>query len=98
MFAAEQGEPLQFGIEEEMVETFLADRGFSQIHNVTSEDYKKAYFHGVNKDRSVCNLLSFAYAVVKWRLPETVPLSFITAPSNLLVLWTARTYGTAVRL
>ncbi len=64
-FAAEQGEPLQFGIEEEMVEAYLAERDFSQILNVTSEDYKKAYFHGVNKDRSVCNLLSFAYAVVK---------------------------------
>jgi len=61
----QQGEPYKFGIKEEMIEQFLVEREFCQIHNVTSEDYKEAYFHGVNKDRSVCNLLSFAYAVVK---------------------------------
>lgn len=64
-FVADQGEPLQFGIEEEMVERFLAERGFSQIHSVTSEDYKKAYFQGANKDRSASDLLYFAHAVVK---------------------------------
>ncbi|MGA9098748.1 MAG: class I SAM-dependent methyltransferase [Methanotrichaceae archaeon] len=51
-FVAEQGEPLLFGIEVEMIEAFLAERGFSQIHNVTSEDYKKAYFQGVNEGRA----------------------------------------------
>ncbi|HSD56595.1 MAG TPA: class I SAM-dependent methyltransferase [Methanotrichaceae archaeon] len=64
-FVAQKGEPLQFGIEEGTIETFLAQRGFSQVHNVTSGDYKKAYFHGVNKDRAVCDLLSFAHAVVE---------------------------------
>jgi methyltransferase (TIGR00027 family) len=64
-FVAAQGEPLQFGLEGEMVETFLAERGFSQIHNVTSEDYKKAYFHGANEGRIVSNLLSFAHAVIE---------------------------------
>jgi methyltransferase (TIGR00027 family) len=59
------GTPLQFGLEEGMVESFLTERGFSQVHNVTSEDYKKAYFHGANKDRDVCNLLSFVHAVVE---------------------------------
>jgi methyltransferase (TIGR00027 family) len=63
-FAAQQGEPFLFGIEEGTVEAFLAERGFSKVRNVTSEDYKKAYFHGVNEGRSVCNLLVFAHAVI----------------------------------
>ena len=64
-FAAQQGEPFQFGIEEGTAEAFLAERGFFQVQNVTSGDYKKAYFHGVNKDRTVCSLLSFVHAVVE---------------------------------
>ena len=46
---AQVGEPLQFGIKEGTVETFLVQRGFSKVCNVTSEDYKKAYFHGVSQ-------------------------------------------------
>lgn len=64
-FAAQQGEPFQFGIKEGEVETFLAERGFSKVRNVTSEDYKKAYFHGINESRAVCNLMAFAHAVVE---------------------------------
>lgn len=62
--AAQVGEQLQFGIKDGNIEAFLSERGFSNIQNVTSEDYRKAYFTGVNKDRSVCSLLSFAHAVV----------------------------------
>ncbi|MFA0833035.1 MAG: SAM-dependent methyltransferase [Methanobacterium formicicum] len=58
------GEPLQFGIEEEEIENFLKEFGFSSIENVTSEDYKKAYFQGKNEKRDVCELLYFAHAVV----------------------------------
>lgn len=58
------GEPLQFGIKEGTVEMFLAERGFSKIQNVTSEDYKRAYFHGINENRVVFSLLSFVHAVV----------------------------------
>ena len=64
-FAAQQGEPFLFGIEDGAAEVFLKERGFSRIQNVTSDDYKRAYFHGVNKDRSVCRLLSFVHAVVE---------------------------------
>jgi methyltransferase (TIGR00027 family) len=64
-FAAQIGEPLQFGIEESMIKTFLVERGFSKIHNVTSEDYKRAYFHGVNKDRTICSIMSIAHAVIE---------------------------------
>jgi methyltransferase (TIGR00027 family) len=59
------GEPMQFGIEEGTVEKFLEERGFSQVCNVTSEEYKKMYYHGVNKDREVCSLMSFVHAVVE---------------------------------
>jgi methyltransferase (TIGR00027 family) len=60
----QQGEPFQFGINKEMIEMFLAKRGFSQIRNVSSEDYKKAYFHGKNKSRAAGSLLSFVHAAV----------------------------------
>jgi methyltransferase (TIGR00027 family) len=62
---AEIGEPLQFGIKGGAVETFLAERGFSRVRNVTAEKYKKMYFHGINKDREVCSLYSFAHAVIE---------------------------------
>lgn len=62
---AQMGEPLQFGIEEGTVETFLAKRGFSKIKNVTSENYKRAYFHGVNEDRALCDLISFVHAAIE---------------------------------
>ena len=64
-FLIQQGEPLQFGIKEDKIEDFLTEFGFSNVQNVTSEDYKKAYFHGVNENRDVCELLYFAHAVVE---------------------------------
>lgn len=59
------GEPLKLGINERAVDTFLEPRGFSKVHNVTSEDLKRAYFHGANESRAMCNLLSFAHATVE---------------------------------
>jgi methyltransferase (TIGR00027 family) len=58
------GEPFLFGIEPGTLETFLVRRGFAQVRNLTSEDYKKAYFRGKNEGRTVNSLMSFAYAVV----------------------------------
>jgi len=63
-YAEMAGEPLQFSISEGTMESFLAKRGFSQIQNVASEDYKKAYFHGVNENRAVSNLLSIVHAAI----------------------------------
>jgi len=57
------GEPLQFGISE--AEPFLEERGFSQVRTITSEDYKREYFNGPNKDRAVCSLLYFVNAVIE---------------------------------
>jgi methyltransferase (TIGR00027 family) len=61
----QSGEPLKFGIEEGTVEKFLKERGFSHIQNVTSEDYKKAYFYGENENQEVCSLYSFVHAMVE---------------------------------
>jgi len=63
-YTSDVGEPLQFGIEEGKVEEFLSKRGFSNIQNVTSEDYKKEYFHGVNENRNVSSILYFVHAVI----------------------------------
>ena len=60
----EAGEPFKFGISEGSTESFLNQRGFKMIKNMTSEDYKKAYFNGKNKNRKVNKLSLFAYAVV----------------------------------
>jgi len=59
------GESFLFGIKEGGIETFLTQRGFSKVKNVTSEDYRKAYFFGKNDGRAVNSLLSFAHAVVE---------------------------------
>lgn len=64
-FSKQVGEPLLFGIKEGTVETFLAERGFSKIKNVTSEDYNKVYFQGVNEGRTVSSLLNFVHAVIE---------------------------------
>lgn len=62
-YLIELGEPLQFGFEDGKVVEFLSNIGFKKIHNVTSEDYKR-YFNGKYEYREVCNLLSFANALV----------------------------------
>jgi len=59
------GEPFKFGIKEGTVDTFLTQRGFTQVCNVTIEDCKKAYFQGINKNRIVDSLKSFVYAIVQ---------------------------------
>jgi O-methyltransferase involved in polyketide biosynthesis len=58
-------EPLQFGIKEEKIEDFLTEFGFSKVQNVTSEEYKRAYFQGKNDNRDVCELLYFAHAAAE---------------------------------
>lgn len=62
--AKEYKEPLQFGIEEGRLENFLKERGFSSIESVTSEDYQKAYFEGKKRNKDVCSLFLFAYAMI----------------------------------
>jgi methyltransferase (TIGR00027 family) len=61
---ARGGEPIRFAIPPEGVEAFLVQRGFSRVLTVTSEEYRRIYFHGKNKDRKLYGSLSFTYAVV----------------------------------
>jgi methyltransferase (TIGR00027 family) len=58
-------EPLKFGIEEKTIEKFLSGYGFSKIEDVNSQNYKNKYFHGMNQDRDVCDLLYFAHATIE---------------------------------
>jgi methyltransferase (TIGR00027 family) len=62
---AQKGELYKFGIKDGMLESFISQHGFSRICNVTSEDYKKTYFKGINENRPVCFLSNFAHAIVK---------------------------------
>jgi len=62
---AQQGEPYKFGVKDGMLETFIVQSGFSQVCNVTTEDYKKIYFQGINEKRPVCYLSHFAHAIVE---------------------------------
>ena len=64
-FAIQQGEPLKFGIKEDKLEEFLSTFGFSNIQNVSPEDYKKAYFTGKNENRNVCELVYFTHAMIE---------------------------------
>jgi methyltransferase (TIGR00027 family) len=64
IFPQLQGEPLQFGINEEDIEKYLTRFGFTHINNISTDEYKKTYFHGKNKKRNVCNLLYFVTATI----------------------------------
>ena len=64
-FAIQQGEPLKFGIKEGKLKKYLSNFGFSNIQNVTPENYKNAYFHGKNENRNVCELVYFAHAKIE---------------------------------
>ena len=59
------GEPSRFSITEGAIKTFLSQRGFRLVCNVTGEDIKKAYFRGLNKNRPVWNQGYTAYAVIE---------------------------------
>lgn len=59
------GEPLQFGIDQEAVEDFLAQKGFYQVRNVTSEFLKNTYFTGVNLKREITPIMAIVHATVK---------------------------------
>lgn len=60
------GERLAFGIPFDQIETFLTERGFTDIHNYTADDFKRLYFHGKNAERNI----SPGYAIVDARVAE----------------------------
>ena len=54
------GEGFKFGIPEGTIEAFMQRRGFCSVKNATHEDFKRAYFTGVNQKRAV----AAGYAIV----------------------------------
>ena len=59
------GEGLVWGIEEGKVDEFLSQRGYTQIKNMTSEDLKRAYFTGANRNRPVAPIYAIVHATVR---------------------------------
>ncbi len=58
------GEEITFGIEPETAEAFLSQRGFTDVKILTSADYAKAYYAGVDPNRAVTEMFVFAHANV----------------------------------
>jgi methyltransferase (TIGR00027 family) len=59
------GERLCFGIDQGQTEPFLAQRGFCDIRNATSEDLKELYFTGPNAGRKILTGCAIVSARVK---------------------------------
>lgn len=58
------GEEILFGIEPDHIIAFMKERGFTVAQNLTSTDYKKAYFKGPNQNRLVSDMFIFVQAMV----------------------------------
>jgi methyltransferase (TIGR00027 family) len=58
------GEEIVFGISPNRINEFMQDRGFSVIQNLTVEDYRKTYFSGANRYRTVSGMFIFVQANV----------------------------------
>jgi methyltransferase (TIGR00027 family) len=61
---AKTDEPWIFGLEQELVEKFILDRGFDQVHHTSAESLRKAYFKGRNLNRKVFPFWGFVHAMV----------------------------------
>jgi methyltransferase (TIGR00027 family) len=63
-YARFTGEMLKFGIEEGEAKEYLSQLGFTNIENVTSEDLKRAYFSGFNRNRTIAPIYAIVHAAV----------------------------------
>lgn len=59
-----RGEPILFGIKPEDIESFLTERGFSNIKNHTADDFQRMYFHGNVKKRFISPMFFIVHATV----------------------------------
>ena len=59
------GEPLRFGVDDEQIEPFLAEKGFRNIVSVTWRYFSDNYFIGANMGRESTPILSLARAEIK---------------------------------
>lgn len=57
-------EPLVFGIAPEKIESFLTERGFSQVTCVSSDFFNETYFTELNEGRLATRILSITMAMV----------------------------------
>ena len=62
-----RGEPLLFGIEPEVIESFLVQRGFHNVKNATHAFLKRAYFTGANQHRKITPIFGIVHATVTSR-------------------------------
>jgi O-methyltransferase involved in polyketide biosynthesis len=58
------GEEIVFGISPNQITDFMQSRGFAVFRNLSRDDYKKAYFKGANKNRTVSEMFIFVQAKV----------------------------------
>jgi methyltransferase (TIGR00027 family) len=58
------GEEVLFGIQPDRIVAFMKERGFTVVKNLTSAEYKKAYFNGPNQNRNVSAMFIFVQAMV----------------------------------
>ena len=63
--SSNRGDRLMFGIEEGTIETFLSERGFQQIKDISGDYYEALYFIGPNRNRKGCCLCRVVYATAK---------------------------------
>lgn len=66
-FHSNRGDRLMFGIEEGRIGTFLSERGFQQIKDISGDYYEAQYFTGPNRNRKGCCFCRVVYATV---MPE----------------------------
>jgi len=62
--AEKSNEPLLFGLQNNHVEQFLAERGFGNIAIATNKYFNENYYIGLNKDREATPVLSIAHAEI----------------------------------
>ncbi len=59
------GEGMIFGIPQGTIKSFLTERGFEDIVNVSGEDLHRMYFTDVNRSRTVAPVYAIVHATVK---------------------------------
>lgn len=64
-FRHKRGEGLLFGIEEGTIESFMSERGFHEIEDISGDYFDAEYFTGVNSNRKGCCMCRIVHAEVK---------------------------------
>ncbi len=64
-FKHKRGEALLFGIEEGAIQSFMSERGFHEITDISGDYYEAEYFTGENRHRRGCCMCRIVHAKVK---------------------------------